>query len=180
MKVFNTFLLVIISLLVSCTSSKLPEVVDSGASPTPVQTAQPTLPNSPVATASGEAIGVDGGSESDDRRAVFPNTIIVYQKEKGDSQQQWTIYHTGRVVAGDGTEGQAQSEVKPLFDLVEASDFWELDREYAPDGECLDCLKQIVTIYYEGEIKEITILDTSTEIPQQLKDVLDMLDRLAS
>ena len=180
MKNFNIFLYVIISLLVSCTLSELSEAVDSGASPSPVQTAQPTLPNSPIATAYDEAIGVDSGPAPDDRRAIFPNTIIVYQKKERDSQQQWTIYHTGRIVDGNGTERQAQSGVEPLFGLVESSDFWELDNVYGPDGECLDCLKQIVTIYYEGEIKEITVPDTSTEIPQQLKDVLDMLDRLSS
>ncbi len=180
MKGFKIFLFVIISLLVSCTLSEVSEVVDSGTSPSPVQTAQPTLPISPITTASSEAMDVDSGSESDGRQAVFPNTIIVYQKEENDSQQQWTIYHTGRIVDGNGTEQQAQSEVKPLFDLVESSDFWELDNTYGPDDECLDCLKQVVTIYYKGDIKEITVIDPSTEIPQQLKDVLDRLDRLSS
>jgi hypothetical protein len=207
MKIFHAFLLIVIGLLVACISSKSPEIVDSEArpslsptarsTPTPFASApidiatlpplaSPTKPiamshSSPITTPSGEAIALESEPEVDGRRAVFPNTIIVYQKEGHAGQEQWTIYHTGRIVTGSGSEWQVQSgQVKPLFDLVESPDFWKLDNEYAPDVECIDCLKQIVTVYYEGEIKEITVIDTSVELPHHLGNVLDALDRLAS
>ena len=53
-----------------------------------------------------------------DRVATFPNTIIVYQREGGIAGQaeKWTIYPTGRIVSGDGTEWQVPAEqVAPLF-----------------------------------------------------------------
>ncbi|HEX9921767.1 MAG TPA: hypothetical protein VGD99_03815 [Anaerolineae bacterium] len=199
MKKFHAFLLIIIGLLVACSSSELPGRVaaEAGLSLSPTTRSTPTpfasvtidiatlpplaSPTKPIATPSGEAIAVESEPEVDGRRAVFPNTIIVYQKEGQAGQEQWTIYHTGRVVTGSGTEWQVQSgQVKPLFDLVESPDFWELDNEYAPDVECIDCLKQIVTVYYEGKIKEITVIDPSVEIPQHLRNVLDALERLAS
>jgi hypothetical protein len=163
--------------------------IDMATSPSLASPAEAiaTSPTSPIATPSGEAIAADTepevGSvpELDGRRAVFPNTIIVYQKEGPDGRQQWTIYHTGRIVAGSGAEWQVQAgQVAALFDWVESPDFWELDNEYAPNGECIDCLKQIVTVYYQGEIKEITVIDPSVELPQHLRNVLDALDRLSS
>lgn len=122
--------------------------------------------------------------EPDDRRAVFPNTIIVYQREGGlfpGSPQQWTIYHTGRIVAADGTEWQVPAtEVRLLFDSVEASDFWGLEDNYAPAGECLDCLVHTLTVYREGEIKEITIVQGLLDLPESLGQVLDEIYSLIS
>ena len=122
-------------------------------------------------------------TESSGRKAVFPNTIIVYQREGRfpDSPQQWTIYHTGRIVAGDGTEWQVPAtKVKPLFDFVEAPDFWELDNTYAQAGECLDCLVHILTVYREGEIKEVTVAQEPLDAPENLVRILHEMDSLIS
>ncbi len=138
--------------------------------------------NSPLATPTVMNMA-DNGTDSGGRQATFPNTIIVYQREGRfpDSPQKWTIYHTGRIVAGDGTEWQIpESEVEPLFALVEDQNLRTLDDNYAPDGECLDCLIQTVTIYAEGEVKEIVITNKPAHTPQNLNTILAELDKLTS
>lgn len=127
--------------------------------------------------------GATSTSEPDDRKAVFPYTIIVYQREGRfpASPQQWTIYHTGRIVASDGTEWQVPpAKVESLFDLVEAPDFWQLDDNYAPAGECLDCLVDTLIVYREGEIKEITIIQGLLDLPENLGRALDEMYSLIS
>lgn len=125
-------------------------------------------------------LSADISTESDPggRRAEFPNTIIVYQREgkTPGSPAQWTIYHTGRVVAGDGNEWQvSQDEIKPLFELVEAEDFWLLSEVFGPSGECLDCLVQTLTVYSQGRTKEIVVTQADFDLPENLKLVLDQL-----
>ena len=202
MKLVAFLILTTTSLLIGCGSAPLPEVVkpEPQALLTPIS--QPTSPageraaggesspvtaptaasieishNSPVATASSGETGLD------DRRAVFPNTIIVYQQEGRfpDSPQQWTIYHTGRIVAGDGAEQQAPAtQVKLLFDLVEEPNFWELDNRYELGDECLDCLRQTLTVYYEGKIKEIVIINEPPDLPENLRRALGKVNTLIS
>ncbi|MCB0209811.1 MAG: hypothetical protein KDJ52_10790 [Anaerolineae bacterium] len=215
MKIGNIFLLIVISVFVSCSSPQSPEIVASEVPVSPSQPAQAsptslasitmtvdtatssspvssteisaTSQISPIVTPFGAATAVEAASEVNNgaegagRRAVFPNTIVVYQKESPDSQQKLTVYHTGRMVAGDGSEHQIQSEqVKPLFDMVESSEFWALDDEYSPSMACADCVKQIVTVYYNEDIKAITVIDTPVEMPQLLRSVLDRLAGLSS
>jgi len=156
----------LLALLIGCARGGLTET----STPSPIETPR----------AGGEATPT---SEPDDRQAVFPNTIIVYRREGRfpESPQKWTIYHTGRILARDGTEWQVPSaEVRPLFDLVEAPEFWELSNGYAPAGECLDCLVHTLTVYYEGEIKEITITHGSLDLPENLGAVLGQMESLVS
>jgi hypothetical protein len=37
-----------------------------------------------------------------------------------------------------------------------------------------------VTVYDEGQIKEITVIDGAVELPPHLRNVLELLDRLAT
>ena len=168
MRLLNLLALVTVSLvlLIGCASGRLAE------SPTPSAVETPP--------AGGEATPT---AEPGDRKAVFPNTIIVYQREGGfpESPQKWTLYHTGRILAGDGTEWQVPAtEVRPLFDLVEAPDFWALDDNYAPAGECLDCMVHTLIVYREGKIKEITVTQGFLHLPENLGGALDEIESLVS
>jgi hypothetical protein len=124
-----------------------------------------------------------GQTEPDGRAAVFPNTIIVYQREGRlpDSPQEWTFYYTGLIKAADGTERQLPAaRVEQVFDLAESSDLWSLDDNYAPAGQCLDCLVQTLTIYRQGEIKEISVTGDPPELPEDLKQILSQIEALVS
>ena len=98
-----------------------------------------------------------------------------------DSPQEWTFYHTGRIVAGDGSEWQIpEQDVKSLFQVAEGPDFWELGNKYTLAGECLDCFTQTLTVYYQGEIKEITVIQEPLDLPVSLRLVLDKVSSMAS
>jgi hypothetical protein len=112
------------------------------------------------------------------RVAVFPETIIVYQRAGGfaGTSDKWTIYQTGRIVAGDGAEWQVPAEqVAPLFELVESPAFGELDEKYAPAGTCNDCYTHTLTVYGPGEPQSVTFVD-GAEIPSALQRLLTELN----
>jgi hypothetical protein len=113
------------------------------------------------------------------RVAVFPNTIIVYQREGGFAgrSEKWTFYPTGRIVAGDGTEWQVPAEqVKPLFDLAESPDFWNLNDSY-PANACADCYVHTLTVYQKGETKTVTFVEDG-DLPATLQQTLDEINKL--
>ncbi len=113
------------------------------------------------------------------RVAVFPSPIIVYQREGGitGKSEKWTIYPTGRVVAGDGTEWQVAAEqVKPLFDLVESPEFQNLKNSYPAANTCNDCYTHTLTVYHQGEPKTVTFVE-GTGLPEVLQKLLGEINK---
>jgi hypothetical protein len=202
MRILNFLLLAVIVLLASCGPAGRAELSPVRLSPTPAQQPAPFSTEDPISIDYGSPLAtptnrlaavessaappptvVSSEAEPGGRRAVFPETIIVYQQQNGPvgDWQQWTVYHSGRIVVADGTEWQASpSTVGPLFDLVERPDFWNLLPTYKPERKCPDCLVQTVTVYYEGDIKEITVINEPPALPPHLKQVLQELDDLIS
>jgi hypothetical protein len=108
-----------------------------------------------------------------------PDTVIVYQREGGfaGTSDEWTIYPTGRIVAGDGSEWQVLAEqVAPLFELVEAPAFKELNTKYAPTGTCNDCYTHTLTVYGQGEPQTVTFVD-GAELPAHLQQIWNEVDK---
>lgn len=184
MRAIGFSILMIASFLVACSPAAIPQETlpasqQATGIPSPID--QPTESSSPIATPASEASATDGDAEPGGREAVFPNTIIVYQLQGRPlgNWDKWTIYHTGRIVAGDGTEWQVTAEqVKELFDSVEAADFWELDDAYTPAEECPDCPVRTLTVFYDGEIKEIAVTEGTLDLPELLNRALDQMDKL--
>jgi hypothetical protein len=152
------------------------------ASPASTPPASPlTTPAvSPVTTptASPEPAAVSP-TATDGRTAVFPNTIIVYQREGGIAglSNEWTFYHTGRIVTGAGAEWQVPADqVEPLFDLAESSDFWNLNDNYST-ATCADCYVHTLTVYQNGEVKTVTF-DEGADLPDTLQQMLDEINKL--
>jgi hypothetical protein len=56
---------------------------------------------------------------------------------------------------------------------VTAPAFWELDDVMAPDGACVDCATHTVTVYDQGAIKEVTVVDAGADLPPVLALALD-------
>jgi hypothetical protein len=113
------------------------------------------------------------------RTAVFPNTIIVYQREGGivGRSEKWTIYPTGRIVAGDGTEWKIPADqVKPLFDLVESPGFGTLNDKYPATGACADCYVHTLTVYGQGEPKTVTFVEGGG-LPAHLQQMLNEINK---
>lgn len=118
-------------------------------------------------------------ASTDGRVAVFPNTIIVYQREGGFAgrSDKWTIYPTGRVVAGDGTEWQVPAErVAPLFALVESPGFEDLNEKYPVASACADCYVHTLTVYGQGEPKTVTFVD-GADLPTHLQQIWSEIDK---
>ena len=174
MKRCGLFIIVVIA-LTACAGAASPSstppaspLQTPGASPamTPIAPSEPSTaaPTAPAGLA-----------------AVFPNTIIVYQREGGFASlsAKWTFYHTGRIVSGDGTERQVPAEqVKPLFDLAESSDFWHLNDNYST-STCADCYVHTLTVYQNGEVKTVTFVEGS-DPPDILQQMLDEINGLIS
>jgi hypothetical protein len=168
-----SFLIIVAIALAAC----------AGAAPapgTPPASPVETAAVSPVATpiAPPEPSGAAPTATSD-RVAVFPNTIIVFQREGGFAgrSDKWTIYPTGRIVAGDGTEWQVPAEqVKPLFDLVESAEFWDLSEKYPATGACADCYTYTLTVYQEGKTKTVTFTDAA-DLPPVLRQTLASINK---
>jgi hypothetical protein len=113
------------------------------------------------------------------RVAVFPETIIVYQRDGGlaGMSGKWSIYQTGRIVAGDGTEWQVPAEqVAPLFKLVEAPGFASLNEKYAPAGACNDCYTHTLSVYGPGEPQSVTFVD-GADLPPYLQQLMPELNK---
>jgi len=188
MKTTRLWTLILVAMLVAC-GSAAPPVEPGGESPEPpTATAPPSLETaSPLPTPTSPSVSsplsplpqptAAGGeaTETGGRKAEFPNTIVVYQRDS----QKWTIYVTGRIVGGDGSEWMVPADaVKPLFDSVEADAFWELEEVYGAAGDCPDCPVQKLTVYRGGEIKEITVNQQLDTLPMALGSALGAIDRV--
>jgi hypothetical protein len=164
-------------------------VLAACASVTPTPSAHPTLPPSPAQTSTAsppaalpprEPTAALNATATGDRQAVFPNTIIVYQRQvgPGGNPQQWTFYRTGRIVAIDSTEWQSPADqVKLLFTLAESPDYWNLNDSYSAASECPGCMVHTLTVYREGKIKKI-MMTQGADLPVNLQRMLSEIDRL--
>lgn len=156
------------------TSTPIPSVMTPAVSPVEIPAVSPVA--TPVAPP--ELSGVAPTATSD-RVATFPNTIIVYQREGGitGKAEKWTIYPTGRIVAGDGTEWQVPAEqVAPLFTLVESSGFKSLNAKYPVTSVCADCYVHTLTVYGQAEPQTVTFVD-GADLPAHLQQVLSEIDK---
>jgi hypothetical protein len=157
-------LLIIVAItLAACAGAAPPPPL---ASPGLASIAPPTLSGlTPTATAG--------------RVAVFPNTLIVYQREGGFSgkSEKWTIYPTGRIVSDTGTAWQVPAEqVAPLFMLVEAPDFANLNAKYPVANACADCYVYTLMVYGQGEPKSVTYVEGAA-LPAHLQQVLSEINK---
>jgi hypothetical protein len=110
-----------------------------------------------------------------DREAVFPNTIIVYQREGVDPADagKWTIYKTGRIVAGDGGEWQApEALVAPLFEFVESPGAWEAAAS-CPAGA--GGTVHTLTVYGPGEVRQLVFTEECPDMAGPLRGALDAI-----
>jgi len=171
-------LITLVIALAACASAAPPSSVlptpAVNASPLTVPPATATAPLAPPEPSDVTPTATEG------RAAVFPNTIIVYQREGGfvGESKKWTFYHTGRIVAGDGTEWQVSADqVKPLFDLVESPGFGNLNDKYSAAGACADCYVHTLTVYQNGEIKTVTFVEDG-DLPATLQQMLDAINPL--
>lgn len=141
------------------------------ASPVMTPTAAPIAPPDQSGAAPTATSGHVAGSSE---------TIIVYQREGGfaGTSNKWTIYPTGRIVAGDGTAWQVPAEqVAPLFKLVETPGFASLNEKYAPAGSCNDCYTHTLTVYSPGEPKAVTFVE-GADLPALLEQVLSEINNV--
>ena len=175
-----SLLIVLVIVLAACASSATPAstTITSpvNAPPLTVSSTNATSPLAPPEPAGVTPVAPDG------RAAVFPNTIIVYQREGGftGKSEKWTIYPTGRIVTGDGTEWQVpDDQVKPLFDLAESPDYWKLNERYPAKGTCNDCYTHTLTVYQKGETKTVTFVE-GADLPTHLQQMLDEINQLIS
>ncbi len=170
-------LIIVVITLAACASSASP-VSTPFASPVnaPLATVPATAVTSPLASPKPSAVTP---TATDERAAVFPNTIIVYQREGGlvGVSKKWTFYRTGRILTGDGTEWQVSADqIKPLFDLVEAPDYRNLSDSY-PAAACADCYTHTLTVFQKGETKQVTFVE-GNGLPANLRQMLDVINQL--
>jgi hypothetical protein len=185
--------LLVLAVLVACAAPASPEATDSPV-PSPFisplaagqedagLTIQGTGETSPIATPSPEVRPTEGAADAETggREAVFPNTIIVYQREGVEPADtgKWTIYRTGRIVTGDGTEWQApEALVAPLFEFVESPGAWE-EAASCPAGtaECPECAGNAVhnlTVYGQGEVRQLALTEGCLDLTGPLRSALD-------
>ncbi|HSD84307.1 MAG TPA: hypothetical protein VLG46_10625 [Anaerolineae bacterium] len=175
-----SLLIVLAIALAACASGAAPS---STTITSPVNVPQPTVSSTNATSPLAPPEPMDVASATPEGRvAVFPNTIIVYQREGGFAGKtgQWTFYFTGRIVAGDGTEWQVPADqAKPLFDLAEAPDYWKLNERYPAKGTCNDCYTHTLTVYQKGETKTVIFVE-GTDLPTNLQQMLDEINQLIS
>jgi hypothetical protein len=150
-------------------ASPLASPVMTPAVPAAATPIAPTEPARPTPTTGG-------------RVAVFPEPIIVYQREGGfaGTSDKWTIYQTGRIVAGDGTEWQVPAEqVASLFKLVESPAFGELNEKYAPIGTCNDCFTYTLTVYGPDQPQTVIFID-GADFPPLGQQLLAQLNSITT
>jgi hypothetical protein len=173
MKRYGLLIILVISLAACAAPPTSAPAATMNTSPLTIQSPLPTASIAPL-----EPAGVTPAT-TDGRVAVFPAPIIVYQREGGitGKSEKWTIYPTGRIMAGDGTEWQVPAEqVKPLFDLVESPDFGKLNDSYPATGACDDCYTHTLTVYWQGEPKTVTFVESAV-LPTSLQQMLGEINR---
>ncbi len=176
MKRSGLLILVVIA-LAACTGAAFP----ASAPPTStVKAPEPTVaPVTPIAPGATAQTAIVTPAATDERAAVFPNTIIVYQREGGivGESKKWTFYRTGRILTGDGIAWQVPADqAKPLFDLAEAPDYWNLRDSYSLVA-CADCYTHTLTVFQKGETKKVTFVEGAS-LPADLQQMLDEINQL--
>ena len=172
-----SLLIVLAIALAACASRTSPA---STPFTSPVNAPLATVPATTAASPLASPESAVATPTTDGRAAVFPDTIIVYQREGGiaGKSEKWTFYHTGRVVTGDGTEWQVPADqVKPLFDLAESPDYWKLKDDYPAEGTCADCYQHSLTVFQKGETKTVTFVE-GAGLPTNLQQMLSEINQL--
>ena len=180
MKRYGLFILVVFA-LAACANAALPTASPIDAPRSTAPDAQPTTlaQTSPLAVPTVQS-PLPAPTPTDGRAAIFPNTIIVYQREGGiaGESQKWTFYSTGRIVAGDGTEWQVPADqVKPLFELAESPDFGNLSDNYPAAGTCADCYTHTLTVFGPSDPQTVTFTE-GANAPAPLPQMLDEINQV--
>lgn len=183
MKRYGLLIIVVIT-LAACASAASPSSTPPTATVNPSPLTIPSAPPEPAGVTPATPIApsesvVATPSATDGRVAVFPNPIIVYQREGGitGKSAKWTIYPTGRIVTGEGTAWQVPADqVKPLFDLVESPDFQNLKNSYPAANVCNDCYTHTLTVYHQGAPKTVTFVE-GADLPEALQQLLGEINR---
>ncbi len=185
MKLVKTLALLWITLLAACAVPPAPPAPAAATAASPLVTpaaapgARKESPAtaSPIATPrrlllSPEEAGAGGKKES---------PVLVYHRQGGlaNSDETWALYADGRLVDSMGqTTYLPPGRVEQLLQKLEMFGFFELDSSYLPDNPCCDRMTHTIAVRRHGQVKRVTTMDGTPEMPAALQNTLSELWQL--
>jgi len=116
-----------------------------------------------------EEQGADGKKES---------PVLVYRRRGGiaNGDETWTLYADGRLVNSVGqTTYLPSGQVEQLLQKLETFGFFELKSAYVPDNPCCDRMTHVITVRWHGQVKRVTTMDGTPNMPAALQNTLSEL-----
>ncbi len=87
----------------------------------------------------------------------------------------WTLYADGTVMDSDGRSWQLPpAEITALVDSIMALGFADFEASYIPEDTCCDRATHTITIYQDGEVYQVSVLDAA-DAPDELYQALDLI-----
>ena len=108
--------------------------------------------------------------------------VLVYRRSGGgeiNAGETWTLYADGRLVNPTGqTTHLSPEQVEQLLQKLEMFGFFELKSRYMPDNLCCDRVTHVIAVRRHGEVKRVTTMDGTPEMPAALQNTLSELWQL--
>ncbi|MCZ7670406.1 MAG: hypothetical protein M5U34_26220 [Chloroflexi bacterium] len=87
----------------------------------------------------------------------------------------WTLYADGTVMDSDCRSWQLPpAEITALVDSIMALGFADFEASYIPEDTCCDRATHTITIYQDGEVYQVSVLDAA-DAPDELYQALDLI-----
>lgn len=136
-------------------------------------TSVPEMPTLEAPTAAPTATPTPG------RRAS--GAVITLARSGGIAgvSEQWTIYADGRILGPAGAAAQVpEAEVNRLLAEIEAAGFFDWATPARLPSGCADCFTYSLLVTFEGQAKELRLVDGQPDAPEGAWTILERIQAL--
>lgn len=182
--------------LAACTPTTQPAASNTSATETAVSPTAPALnpvtpttekvftadPTAAKPTLAGGGLeSQETGSDADSRADLTKEEILLtYERAGGlkgihSNVNHWTFYANGQVVSSNGRSWLLPPEdITTLADSIMALGFANFEASYIPKDTCCDRATHTITLYQDGEMYQVSVLDDA-DAPAELYQVIDLI-----
>jgi hypothetical protein len=188
MRLRIVFLTILTLILAACTvagEEPGPEGTDVAATTQPTSTeaatAVPTEDATPTTIAEACQELPEVTTEGEDGVTVPENAVAVFEKTGGFAgvEETTVVYVDGRIENNKNETAQVPPEVVgTLVSTAEAAGFFDLKRNYVPEGHCCDFFNYSLTIRDCERVHTVITADEAPGTPAELWQIIDTVQSL--
>jgi hypothetical protein len=107
--------------------------------------------------------------------------VITFARSGGLAgvSEQWTIYADGRILAPSGAVGQVpEAEVNQLLAEIAGAGFFDWATPARLPPGCADCFTYSLLVTFEGQTKELRLVDGQPDAPEGAWTILERIQAL--